>query len=105
MALISAVGIWKIGNPLAQLHVTSKAGTLGAVAIVLALAVRTGDEMVWDRCLLILLFLVLTGPVASHAIAVAFYAGDDEDEAAESAGGASSAELETKPQAEEPAAS
>lgn len=68
-AMVAALGLWRMKNVYARLHCTTKAGTLGAVLVVMGLGVHTGSGEVWLRCLVLLTFLLVTGPVAGHAIA------------------------------------
>jgi multicomponent Na+:H+ antiporter subunit G len=55
------------------MHAASKAGTLGAALVLAAVAVRFGDGAIAVRAALVVLFLLLTAPVASHLIARAGY--------------------------------
>jgi multicomponent Na+:H+ antiporter subunit G len=73
-ALIAAVGVWRMQDVYAQLHCTTKAATLGAALLVLALAVNSGDPGVWARAVILFVILVVTGPIAGHAISRAAWA-------------------------------
>lgn len=67
--LVAALGLWRMTDVFARLHCTTKAGTLGAGLLVLALALHSGDPAVWARALILVAFLVCTGPIAGHALA------------------------------------
>jgi multicomponent Na+:H+ antiporter subunit G len=64
----SVIGLARMRAPLVRLHAASKATFLGLVPLLLAAAV-SGQPAMLGRATLILVFLVLTTPVASHAIA------------------------------------
>jgi multicomponent Na+:H+ antiporter subunit G len=64
---ISVFGMLWMPDLYTRLHAASKGCFVGTSLIVLA-ALVTGGPGVTSRCLLILLFLVLTNPLSSHAI-------------------------------------
>jgi multicomponent Na+:H+ antiporter subunit G len=75
--LVAAMGLWRMPDVFARLHCTSKAGTLGAVLVVLGLAVHSTDPGILLRSMLLLAFLIITGPISAHAIArAAWHRGD-----------------------------
>lgn len=67
--LLAAVGLVKMPNLYMRMQATSKATTLGTIVLLagLCLVVPT-TEMVW-KSLAIVTFLLITTPVATHAIA------------------------------------
>ncbi|MCU0726616.1 MAG: monovalent cation/H(+) antiporter subunit G [Planctomycetes bacterium] len=67
--LLAAVGILRMPDLFTRMHASSKAATLGAILVLSAVAVRSGDAAVIVRVVLICLFLFLTAPVAAHVIA------------------------------------
>jgi multicomponent Na+:H+ antiporter subunit G len=71
--LIAGIGILRLPDLLTRMHASSKAGTLGAVLILLAVAIRFSEFSITVRIALIVLFLFITAPVAAHAIARAGY--------------------------------
>ena len=71
--LVSAIGIVRLPDLLTRMHASSKASTLGAICILLAVAVWFGDGAVTARAVLISFFLLATAPVAAHCIARAAY--------------------------------
>lgn len=71
--LIAAIGILRMPDLLTRMHASSKAGTLGAGLILVAVAVEYGDLGVTARALVAIIFLVLTAPVGAHVIARAAY--------------------------------
>ena len=56
-----------------RMHASTKAGTLGAGLIFVAVASRFGDMVTISISALTVLFLLVTAPVAAHAIARAAY--------------------------------
>ena len=68
-ALVAALGLWRMPDVFARLHCTTKAGTLGATLLVIALAVTSADAAIWARAMVLAVFLIVTGPIAGHAIA------------------------------------
>lgn len=77
---VGVVGIFRMPDVYMQLHAASKAVVLGVVAIALATA-TTGDGPFIARAVLISAVLVVTSPVATHAIARAAFRGEREDHA------------------------
>lgn len=73
LILVAGIGIVRLPDLLTRMHASSKAGTLGAVCILLAVALRFGDFVITVKTVLIVLFLFLTAPVAAHMIGRAGY--------------------------------
>ncbi|MCG8460399.1 MAG: monovalent cation/H(+) antiporter subunit G [Holophagales bacterium] len=68
----SAVGIVRLPNFFTRLHAASVNETFGPGLLLLGLALEAwGDIEVMVKVALVLVFLVLTGPVASHSLAKA----------------------------------
>ena len=63
------LGIIRFPDIYTRLQTSSKCDAAGAVALLVGLMVREGLDSLSLRILLILVFLLLTNPVASHAIA------------------------------------
>jgi multicomponent Na+:H+ antiporter subunit G len=72
--LISALGVYRLPDPLIRMHATSKAGTLGCGLILLAVAVFYREGDVVARVAVAILFLLVTVPVSAHMIGRATYA-------------------------------
>lgn len=66
--LIAAVGIIRLPDVLTRMHASTKAGTLGATLILLAAAFIFGATSATVKCILAILFLLLTAPLAAHMI-------------------------------------
>lgn len=71
--LVAAFGLLRLKDVLMRMHASSKASTLGAICTLAAVAVHFGDAAVTARVVLICLFLLVTAPVAAHAIARGAY--------------------------------
>ncbi|MHA6623127.1 monovalent cation/H(+) antiporter subunit G [Pseudonocardia sp. DLS-67] len=71
VALSSGVGLLRLPDFFTRAHAVGLTDTAGVALICLGLLVRAPDWGVGVRLLLILLFLVLTSPTATHALAQA----------------------------------
>lgn len=65
---LGLLGVWRFPDLLTRLHAGAKVGSLGLAAVLLG-TVATGRPEMIARAALIALFLVVTAPVATHAIA------------------------------------
>ena len=71
--MVAAVGMLRLPDTLIRMHAATKAGTLGAGCILLAAALAGGDLGTTLKATAVILFLLLTAPVAAHLIARAAY--------------------------------
>lgn len=71
--LVAAIGVIRMPDLLMRMHAATKAGTLGAGLLLLAVAVHFGETGVTIRAMATLVFLVFTAPVAAHVIGRAAY--------------------------------
>jgi monovalent cation/proton antiporter MnhG/PhaG subunit len=69
---ISLYGVLRMPDVYSQLHASGMASGLGVIAILIA-SIATRDAALITRAALVATFLLLTAPVASHAIAWAAY--------------------------------
>ena len=72
-AAVAGLGLLRLPDVLIRMHASTKAGTLGVGLIVIAVAVHKGDLLVTSKAVLIIIFLLLTAPVAAHLIGRAAY--------------------------------
>jgi multicomponent Na+:H+ antiporter subunit G len=72
-AAIAGLGLLRLPDILIRMHASTKAGTLGVGLIAIAVAVDKGELLVTSKVVLIILFLLLTAPVAAHLIGRAAY--------------------------------
>lgn len=84
---LGVLGLFRMPGVLLQLHAASKAVFLGVIAFCVA-STATGAGQVIARAALIAAFLLLTTPVAAHAIARASHqTSDDRAPERDAAGG------------------
>jgi multicomponent Na+:H+ antiporter subunit G len=67
-ALVAGLGILRLPDVLIRMHASTKAGTLASGLVMLAVAVGIGDVQTVARAIAIVVFLLLTAPVAAHMI-------------------------------------
>jgi multicomponent Na+:H+ antiporter subunit G len=72
-AFVAALGVVRLPDLYIRMHASTKAGTLGAGLIFVAAAIHFGDTISISLSVLTILFLLLTAPVAAHAIGRAAY--------------------------------
>jgi multicomponent Na+:H+ antiporter subunit G len=73
LMVVAGIGLLRMPDLLTRMHASSKAGTLGAALVLMAVAIRFSDAAITVRAFLVGAFLLLTAPVASHVIARAAY--------------------------------
>jgi multicomponent Na+:H+ antiporter subunit G len=71
--LLAAVGIVRMPDIYTRMQASTKAGTLGISFIIVAVAVHFGDAITALQAGLVIAFLFLTAPIASHLIARSVY--------------------------------
>ncbi|WP_018138678.1 MULTISPECIES: monovalent cation/H(+) antiporter subunit G [unclassified Thioalkalivibrio] len=71
--VVAALGLVRMPDLPMRLHATTKAGVLGAGLMMVGVAVYFGDGGVTTRAVAVIGFLLLTAPVAAHAIGRAGY--------------------------------
>ena len=71
LALVAALGLFRLPDLFTRMHAASKAGTAGSGLLLLGVALQSEDAVVWIKCLLTIGFFVLTAPVAAHLLAKA----------------------------------
>lgn len=71
--LIAAIGIIRFPDLLMRMHASTKAGSLGASALLIGAAIIFPTTDVVTRVLTTVIFILLTAPVAAHVIGRAAY--------------------------------
>lgn len=66
--LIAAIGVIRLPDVLTRMHSSTKAGTLGASLILAAAAIVFAETSTTAKCVVAVLFLLLTAPLAAHMI-------------------------------------
>lgn len=67
--VIGGIGILRLPDVFTRLHAAGLTDTMGAGLVLLGLAIQGGFSLVTAKIVLILIFLWLTSPVSSHALA------------------------------------
>lgn len=67
-AVIGALGLLRMPDVLIRMHASTKIGTLACGLVMAAAAVAFQDASIVVRAVLIVLFILLTAPIASHMI-------------------------------------
>ncbi|WP_148253536.1 monovalent cation/H(+) antiporter subunit G [Aidingimonas lacisalsi] len=71
--LLAVVGLLRLPDLLTRLHATTKAATLGVAMVMVAVALHFAEVAVVARAFGVILFLLMTAPVAAHVIGRAGY--------------------------------
>ena len=71
--LLAAIGILRLPDLLTRMHATTKASALGVMSIMLAAAIHFAETSIVARALAIVVFILMTAPVAAHVIGRAGY--------------------------------
>lgn len=71
LILIGGIGIIRMPDVYCRMHASSITDTLGAILIIAGLALQNGWDLNLVKLLLIIMFLLLTTPVSTHALAKA----------------------------------
>jgi multicomponent Na+:H+ antiporter subunit G len=69
--IVGGIGLVRLPDFFTRLHAVSIPDTFGAALITSGLMIQAGFTLVSLKLLLILLFLLFTGPTATHALAKA----------------------------------
>ncbi|MEH6755091.1 MAG: monovalent cation/H(+) antiporter subunit G [Alphaproteobacteria bacterium] len=72
-ALIAGIGLFRLPDVYLRMHAATKAGTLGAGLVLLALALDAQQLQVAARAIAGILFLLFTAPIAAHLLGRAGY--------------------------------
>lgn len=67
--LIGSIGLIRLPDFYSRVHAAGIVDSLGAILILIGLITQTQDLLVIIKLLFILLFMMLTGPTAVHALA------------------------------------
>ncbi len=67
--LIGAVGVLRMPDFYTRLHAASVIDTLGTMLIIAGMLLQAGLSLISVKLILILVFLLITSPVAVHALA------------------------------------
>lgn len=71
--LVAAVGILRLPDFYTRIHAAAKAGTVGSVMTLLALAIVSSETAEILRAIAAIVFFFLTAPIAAHLLGKAAY--------------------------------
>lgn len=71
--LLAAIGVVRLPDLPTRMHATTKAGALGAMLTMGGVAIYFADSTVSARAIAIVVFILLTAPIAAHVIGRAGY--------------------------------
>ena len=67
--LVSAIGLIRFPDLYTRMHATTKATSFGLLLLIIGTAIFFNTGAVWLKAFLIIIFIYLTAPLASHSIA------------------------------------
>ncbi|HBG97328.1 MAG: monovalent cation/H(+) antiporter subunit G [Rhodobacteraceae bacterium] len=67
-SIAAGVGLVRLPDVYIRMHAATKVGTLGSGLILAATAVHFAEASVVLRCVLIIVFLLMTAPIGAHMI-------------------------------------
>ena len=68
-AIIGGIGLLRLPDFFCRMHASGITDTLGAYLILLGLMIQAGLTLVTVKLLMILFFLMISGPTSAHALA------------------------------------
>lgn len=71
--VVASIGVLRLPDLMMKMHASTKAGTLGAGLILVAVGISFDEISVLTRIIATIIFLLLTAPVAAHLIGRAAY--------------------------------
>lgn len=71
--LLAAVGIVRLPDLPTRMHASTKAGAMGAMFTMAGVAFYFWDSVVLTRAIAIIIFILITAPIAAHVIGRAGY--------------------------------
>lgn len=73
LILVAAIGVVRFPDFYSRMHAAGKSETLGQFLVILALMIYEGFSLVSVKLLLIIAFIFVCNPTATHALAKAAY--------------------------------
>jgi multicomponent Na+:H+ antiporter subunit G len=67
--LVSAIGLIRFSDLYTRMHATTKATSFGLLLLIIGTAIFFNMNTVWLKAVLVIIFIYLTAPLASHSIA------------------------------------
>lgn len=69
--LVAAIGVVKLSDVYMRMHAITKAASLGAILMLASVSLIYVQWIVWVEALMVVVFVIITAPIASHMIAKA----------------------------------
>ena len=66
---VGSIGLVRMPDVYTRMHATSVSDTFGAALLLIGMMITAGFSLVTAKLLIILLIILYTGPVATHALA------------------------------------
>jgi len=73
LMLLAAIGLIRLPDLPTRMHATTKSGAMGTSVIMIAVGFAFMEPVVWARVAAIIVFIMVTAPVAAHVIGRAGY--------------------------------
>ncbi|MGM0564056.1 MAG: monovalent cation/H(+) antiporter subunit G [Pseudomonadota bacterium] len=73
LMVLAAIGVLRLPDLPTRMHASTKAAAMGAMLIMTGVGLHFAEGVVWARVLAIILFILITAPIAAHVIARAGY--------------------------------
>ena len=67
--IVGALGIWRFPDFWARLHAASVADSGGMILLIAGMCMQAGFTLITVKLIIIGIFLFITGPTATHAVA------------------------------------
>ena len=67
--LVGSIGLWRMPDVFTRMHAVSIMDTFGAGLLLVGMMIQAGFTLVTAKLLVLLIILLYTGPVATHALA------------------------------------
>ncbi len=67
--LVAAFGVVKLSDVYMRMHAITKAASLGAILMLTSVSLIYTQWIVWIEALMVVVFIIITAPIASHMIA------------------------------------
>lgn len=67
--LVGSIGLVRMPDVYTRMHATSVSDTFGAALLLIGMMITAGLSLVTAKLFIILLIILFTGPVATHALA------------------------------------
>ncbi len=71
--LLAAIGVLRLPDLLTRMHASTKAGALGITLMMVAASFHFFESVVVAKSLAVIIFILITAPIAAHAIGRAGY--------------------------------